>query len=219
MKHSLYQGILLVLIAMILTACGGGGDDICSKSNGFMPGCPVPDFPTTPPPPGFNADVASIALALDGSDDVYAGGFFQIYNNSSVKFIARLNNDGSLDTGFITGRGFDRGVYAVSSANDGSGDVYAAGPFSDYNGMDTNGLARLNSDGSLDAGFVTDTGFDLGPYGFDDPGRFGSDYPLRCAALLTDGSGDIYVGGSFNDFNLSSVEYMVRLTSGGALVR
>jgi len=194
-----------------------------------------------------------IALATDGSGDVYVA-------RSSSPGIARLNNDGSIDAGFDTGpSGFNDAVRTIAVATDGSGDIYVAGRFSDYNGTVTNGLARLNNDGSLDAGFVTDaefvgrgafitpaidgsgdiyvdsnisgdivrinddgsidTGFDIGPYGFEDPGPFGSDYPLRSAALATDGSGDVYVGGRFNLFDLSPANYMVRLTSGGTLVR
>ena len=394
----------------VLGIVGSGGVDLCSEPEKFPFNCPVSTGPPTPPPPGFSSTVTSVAPALDASDDVYVGGIFQIYNNSNVKFFGRLNNDGSLDTGFVTGRGFSSGVYAVSPAIDGSGDVYVgglfteydltdafriarlnldgsidtffdtgtgfdskvniivpaidgsgdvyvggeftsyngttvgsglirindngsldsgfitgsgwgesdialatdtsgdvyvarssspgiarlnndgsidavfdtglsgfndevraiavatdgsgiyvAGLFSDYNGTVTNGLARLNNDGSLDVGFVTDagfvsrgafitpaidssgdiyvdsnisgdivrlkddgsidTGFDIGLNGFEDPGPFGSNYPLRSAALATDGSGDVYVGGSFELFNLLPAYYMVRLTSGGVLVR
>ena len=42
-------------------------------------------------------------------------------------------------------------------ATDGSGDIYVAGNFSEYNGTSTIGLARLNNDGSFDTGFVVDT--------------------------------------------------------------
>ena len=46
MKISLYQGTLLLLIAMILTACGGGGLE-CAQ-DGFLGDCidePLPPLP------------------------------------------------------------------------------------------------------------------------------------------------------------------------------
>jgi hypothetical protein len=55
--------------------------------------------------------------------------------------------------------GFYDQVRAVSVATDGSGDVYTAGFFSDYNGTAvTSGLARLNSERTVESGFVPDPG-------------------------------------------------------------
>lgn len=183
------------------------------------------DFSFPPPAPlgpiGFNSRVSSIAPALDGSDDVYVGGDFTIYKNIAVNLIARLNNDGSLDTGFATGTGFNNSiplpsvccdrVKTVVPADDGSGDVYVGGTFTSYNGTPVGRIARLNLDGSLDAGFASGTGFDYVP----GTGFFGG---VKIIALAKDGSGDVYVGGVFTSYDGTNVgSGMIRLNSDGSL--
>ena len=122
---------------------------------------------------GFRAGEDSIALAADGSGDIYV-------SRSSAPYIARLNDDGSIDTGFDPGpSGFDKTVRDIAVATDGSGDIYVAGNFNEYNGTSTMGLARLNSDGSFDTGFVVDT----------------SVFHFQGGAFVlpaVDGSGDVY---------------------------
>jgi hypothetical protein len=44
--------------------------------------------------------VISVAETTDGFLDVFAGGGFSDYDGTAVNGIARLDNDGSLDTGF-----------------------------------------------------------------------------------------------------------------------
>lgn len=93
--------------------------------------------------------VATVAVAVDplNSGDVYVGGDFD-------NRILRLNSDGTRDTGFAVGSGFDGRVNSIVPANDGSGDIYVGGNFTSYNGSLVSGLVRLDSDGSRDGGFV-----------------------------------------------------------------
>ena len=183
---------------------GGGGGDECFPS--LSPNCgPIP---VPPPPPSsstisFNGKVSSIAPALDSSDDVYVGGFFTIYKNSAANRIARLNNDGSLDTGFITGTGFDNTVDIVAPAVDGSGDVYVGGRFTGYNGTAVSYIARLNLDGTLDTDFDTGTGFEA---------------RVNMIAPAIDGSGDVYIGGEFTTYNgMMLGSGLIRLNDDGSL--
>jgi uncharacterized delta-60 repeat protein len=129
---------------------------------------------------GFNDVVWSIAMANDGSGDIYAGGAFTVYRGNASNFIARINSDGSNDTGFDVGSGFNNNVFSVAVANDGSGDIYAGGAFTVYRGNARNYIARINSDSSNDAGFDVGLGF--------------NDWVFSIA-VTNDGSGDIYVGG------------------------
>ena len=153
---------------------------------------------------GFNGQVLSIALATDGSGDVYAGGGFTVYNSSTASSIVRLNNDGSLDENFFTGSGFNGEVFSLALARDNSGDIYVAGDFTSYNGTAVNYVVRLNSDGSIDNGFDT-----LGGNGFN--------ARVRSIALATDNSGAVYVGGEFTSYNGTVVNRMLRLTSNGSI--
>jgi len=198
---------LLGVLGIVGSGGGPSEDDLACFTTDFSYDCidgPLPTpFPAGGAAEGFSGSVNSIAPALDGSDDVYVGGRFSIYKNSAVNRIARLNNDGSLDTGFVTGTGFSSTVYIVAPATDGSGDVYVGGDFADYNGSAVGYITRLNLDGTLDADFDTRIGFD---------GR------VKMIALAVDGSGDVYVGGSFTSYNGTTVgNGLIRLNDDGSL--
>jgi len=158
--------------------------------------------PKLDPGSGFNGSIFSIVAATDGSGDVYIGGEFTAYNGTTTNRIARVNNDGSLDTEFDTGTGFNSFVGSIAAANDASGDLYTGGGFTVYNGANTQRIARINSDGSFDAGFDTGSGFDGSPF---------------CIASATDASDDVYVGGQFSHYDSQIVGDIVRLKSWGAL--
>jgi len=97
-----------------------------------------------------SSDVLCIANANDGSGDIYVGGHFASYDGSRAANIARLNRNGSLDAGFVTGSGFNGDVETIAAATDGSGDVLVAGEFTRYKGRTVGHIVRLNPDGSLD---------------------------------------------------------------------
>ena len=102
---------------------------------------------------GAGADgwVSSVAVQSDGK--ILIGGDFTTYNGTSRGHVARLNSDGSLDTGFLaTGGGANNYVLSVAVQSDGK--VLIGGWFTTYNGTARGHVARLNSDGSLDTGFL-----------------------------------------------------------------
>jgi uncharacterized delta-60 repeat protein len=105
---------------------------------------------------GLGFGIQAIALQPDGK--VIIGGDFTGYNGASRNRVARLNADGSLDSSFDPGSGaaidgtHDRGVQAMALRPDGR--LLIAGGFVSYNGTPVRGVARLNADGSLDAGFT-----------------------------------------------------------------
>lgn len=153
---------------------------------------------------GFNTTVEAIVMAQDASGDVYAGGLFDTYNATpALNRLIRINSNGSRDTGFAIGTGFNGHVLALAAATDGSQDVYAAGDFGTYNGTPgVNRIIRLNNDGSRDVAFATGTGA---------PSR------VNTVALANDGSGDVYAGGEFSSFNgTPGVNYIIRLNSDGS---
>lgn len=220
LRRLILTSIYVLGVLGIVGSGGGGGGDDCSGFNASVDCVVIP-----PPPPagtiGFNARVASIAPALDGSDDVYVGGDFTIFKDLEANRIARLNNDGSLDMGFVTGTGFNNSlplpsvccdrVKIVVPANDGSGDVYVGGTFTSYNGTPVGRIARLNIDGSLDTGFATGTGFDYVP-------GTGFSGGIRIIVPANDGSGDVYVGGVFTSYNGINVgSGIIRLNNDGSL--
>ncbi|MDX2306572.1 MAG: hypothetical protein NW226_27425 [Microscillaceae bacterium] len=191
------------------------------------------------PGSGFNTTVISLALQPDGK--ILAGGFFTSYGGIPSNRIIRLNADGSLDTGFNPGSGFNERVISLALQPDGK--ILAGGFFTSYNGITRNQITRLNANGSLDtsfdpgtslndvvrsiniqpdgkilaggdftfitrlnAGGSLDTGFDSGT-GFDEF--------VRSITLQSDGK--ILVGGNFTSYNGVSSNHIARLNTDGSL--
>lgn len=155
---------------------------------------------------GFDIAPSALALAEDGSDDLYVGGPFNTYQGVSARGIVRLNSDGSRDAGFVVGTGFDfPSVSAIATATDGSGDVYVGGQFRSYQGSAAGRLIRLNPDGSRDTTFTVGAGFSTGT--FDG---------AHSIALAVDGSGDVFVGGRFSTYQGAPAHGIVRLNTDGS---
>jgi uncharacterized delta-60 repeat protein len=105
---------------------------------------------------GPDDDVSDIAIQSDGQ--IVIGGNFTGYSGSNNGYMVRLNPDGSQDMGFMTGAGPDSWVGSIAVQSDGR--ILAAGGFSMYDGINRNGIVRLNPDGSLDESFDPGTGPD-----------------------------------------------------------
>ena len=93
--------------------------------------------------------IHSVALQTNGKA-IIAGDFSQL-NGLPRKSIARINADGTPDMTFDPGTGFSSPPSRVIVQADGK--ILAIGGFSTFNGVTKSYLARLNSDGSLDAAF------------------------------------------------------------------
>jgi uncharacterized delta-60 repeat protein len=161
-----------------------------------MPGMTIDSsFNTTT---GFvnQEDVQMMALQSDGK--LIVGGQFTSYKGSSYNRIIRLNSNATIDTSFNPGTGFNNTVYRNCIAIQGDGKIIVCGAFTTYNGTSANRIIRLNSDGTIDSGFVYGTGFN-------------SDV----TALAIDSNGKILVGGSFGTYNGSTRTRIARLNTDG----
>lgn len=143
---------------------------------------------------GFNG-VNTISIQTDGK--IVVGGFFTQYNGTTMNRIARLNTNGSLDPGFNIGTGFDYTVNCTAIQPDGK--IIVGGWFDEFNGVTTENIARLNSNGSLDATFNTGTGFSA---------------DVNSVAIQSDGK--IVVGGQFSQFNGLPTGRIARLNTNGS---
>lgn len=103
---------------------------------------------------GFNSNVASLVVQSDGK--IIVGGTFGSYNGTARTRIIRLNSDGTVDTSFTIGTGFNNVVSALQIQSDGK--ILAGGTFTAYNGISKSRIARLNSDGTLDSSFIASLG-------------------------------------------------------------
>ena len=139
-------------------------------------------------------------IAVQSDNKILVGGNFTTFSGISKNRIIRLNSDGSIDSSFNQGTGFDNDVEKIVVQPDGK--IVVGGNFTIYNGISANKIIRLNSDGSIDATFLSGTGFNGG----------------IVYALALDSAGNIRVGGSFNgSYNGSSVNRLVCLQSNGVL--
>ena len=148
--------------------------------------------------PGDGADFSVFAVELQRDGKILIAGDFHNYDEVGSRGIARLNPDGSIDTSFSPGLGFDDSVRCVAIQEDGK--IIVGGFFSHVGNVERGRIARLNTDGTLDADFVSGAGAN------------GSVYSL---SIQSDGK--ILAGGRFSLFNGLSRNGLVRLTESGSI--
>lgn len=150
---------------------------------------------------GFDNAVMTTAVQSDGK--ILAGGWFTTYKGVSRNNIARLNADGSLDTSFNVGAGFNAVVYTIVLQADGK--ILVGGDFTSYNGITQNSIIRLNTDGSTDTSFAMGSGLTTsGGMAF-----------VNTIAIQPDGK--ILVGGRFTDYNGTARQRIARLNTDGSI--
>ena len=171
------------------------------------------------PGTGTNAsggEIYKIAIQPDGK--IMVGGSFTSIDGTPRQSLARLNEDGTLDTGFEPfGISHTSGMYvadvrAIALQSDGK--ILIGGNFTAVNGVARNGIARLNDDGTLDAGFDPGSGANLWT---ETVGPDTYTYALPVRAIEIDEVGKIMVGGSFQSFNGGAPQSLVRLTVDGSV--
>lgn len=114
--------------------------------------------------PGFNiglgADAIIETLYIQPDGKILAGGRFNTFNGNVSPRLVRLNPDGSVDSGFIVGTGFDKYVYAIGVQSDQK--IIVGGSFLTYKGNAEKRIVRLNPNGSIDFTFDSGAGFNKG---------------------------------------------------------
>ena len=149
--------------------------------------------------PGLGADATVWSVAVQSDGKVIIGGEFTSINGTNRSYVARLNDDGSLDTSFDPSLNSPNG-YVQSVAVAASGQTIIGGSFTALGDHSRNGVARLNENGTLDASF--------------DPGT-GVDGPVYVVALQ--GDGRVLAGGAFDHAGAYSRQNLVRFNSNGAV--
>ncbi len=142
----------------------------------------------------INFDDVVFALTVLSNGKMYVGGNF-------TNRIMLLNADGTHDTSFDVGSGFNNRVSAIKVQSDNK--VLVGGWFSELNGSPCNvGIVRLNTDGSVD------TSFDSDGTGFLDTSNI-----VQTICIQSDGK--ILVGGWFNQYNGQQQGRIIRFNSNG----
>ena len=146
--------------------------------------------------PGADGEVYGVAVQPDNKT-VLVGDFFS-YDQSAANCIARANLNGSFDTTFNPGSGANDYISCVVLTT--NSEVLIGGNFSSYNGSLRNGIALVNTNGSLDNGFNPGAGFNG---------------TVNALALQPDGR--ILAGGNFTSYNGTPCLYVARLNPDGSL--
>lgn len=97
------------------------------------------------------SSIEKILLQADGK--IIIAGIFDMVADQSRNRLARFNSDGSLDTSFDPGAGANDRIQALEMQSDGK--LLIGGTFTQVSGQPRPGLARLNSDGSLDTSYTS----------------------------------------------------------------
>lgn len=154
---------------------------------------------------GAGAEGSVSALLREPGGKVVIGGYLTAYNGVGRRRVARMNEDGSLDTAFDPGQGAQPlvGPYVKALALQADGKVLVGGVFESFDGKARRNIARLNANGSVDESF--------------DAGNPGEDGDVNAIAVQPDGK--ILVGGSFQKWNALATggNYLVRLNANGTL--
>ena len=146
--------------------------------------------------PTTNGTVVSTTVLADGK--VLIAGVFDIVASQNRVALARLDASGALDAAFNANLGFNSTVITTQALADGRRII--GGNFVSVGGQTRNRVARLNADGSLDAGFI-------------DPNVTGGG--VTESAIEPDGK--IIIGGQFTSVGGQTRNYLARLNADGSL--
>lgn len=127
-------------------------------------------------------DQGPLTVTTNNQGRIILGGGFSMFNGQPMKNIAQLMPDGRLDSTFDPGQGVNGRVWALAAETDNQ--VVIGGDFTSVDGVARNRIARVNSNGKLDAQF--------------DPGA-GADGLVESVEVMSDGR--ILVGGFFTKIN------------------
>jgi uncharacterized delta-60 repeat protein len=108
---------------------------------------------------GANNTVFALAIQTDGK--IIAGGSFTQYDGNISDYLVRINTNGSYDATYPVATGFDNTVLAIAIQSNGK--IIAAGSFGDYQGTTVLGIARINTNATIDTTFVSGAGFSGAP--------------------------------------------------------
>lgn len=154
---------------------------------------------------GVNFNGATNSGLIDDGKILVLGDFFE-YSGQTHRNIVRLNQDGSIDNSFNSNSGFSRtsGLSFTLSVSNYLGKYYITGDFNTYDGNSSNGLIRLNNDGTIDNTFDVGTGLVFEPS------------TSNLGLVLSNGIHVVY--GTFTGYNGSVVNEIAFLNPFGTLL-
>jgi hypothetical protein len=126
-----YQSTVINVLLKIDTTSGGQYDTTFNTNLGT----------------GFNNSVLTIAKQSDGK--ILAAGNFTSFNGTSYNRMVRLNSNGTFDSSFNIGTGFNGQVNKIKILS--SGNIVVGGDFTTYNGVSANRIVALDTFGNINS--------------------------------------------------------------------
>lgn len=158
----------------------------------------------------FNGTIYTIVpQQINNETKILIGGSFTNYGGAAGRnYLVRLNNDGTVDTGFCSSI-VDNGRFNApirSIVVDSSNNIYIGGDFTDYGAANRNKLIKISSSNSLDATFCSAA---------IDGGKFNNSVH---AIAIQSNTGNIVVGGDFTNYNaIMNLNRLLMFSSSGAI--
>ncbi|HYC83918.1 MAG TPA: delta-60 repeat domain-containing protein [Chryseosolibacter sp.] len=149
--------------------------------------------------PGTGANGKVQAIAVQSDSMILIGGEFTSINGRAVTYLARLHYDGSLDTTFATPTAANNFIHDIEVQPDQK--ILIAGEFTNYMASGFNRIARLDTDGIADPGFINS--------------GTGASGIVRRILLRSDGK--IVIGGNFHQYNGIARSTLAQLNTDGSL--
>ena len=149
---------------------------------------------------GFNTGGYVSAINIQDDGKIIVGGEFTSYRGVGANRIVRINSDGTRDSSFNMGTGFDGEIFVIEVQDDGK--ILIGGRFITYNGSLGRGIVRVNVDGSRDTSFITDM-FSLS-----------TDASVYDIEIQSDGK--VLLGGNFQTYQTISSNRLVRVNVDGS---
>ena len=146
----------------------------------------------------FHSSVGIGAIVQQSDGKIWVGGSFRNYGDFYPDNIVKLNIDGTIDTSFKQGTGFNSGILDIAIQTDNK--ILFGGNFTNYDGKQLNRLCRLNQDGTIDNTFNIGSGFNSSVH-----------------VIKIQPDGKIIVAGNFTSFNNVKVNRIIRLNPDGSI--
>jgi uncharacterized delta-60 repeat protein len=153
---------------------------------------------------GFSGVTATVSgpqeIEIDSNDRIICVGGFGKYSGITTNGLCRLNNNGTLDTDFLSNNGSGPNSSPNSVGIQSNNKIIIGGNFSSFDGNACGRICRLNSDGSFDSTFNS------GGSGF---------FVLNVGAINILPDDSIIVTGTFISYNGTSANRIIKLTKDG----
>jgi len=153
---------------------------------------------------------AVYTITKDSTNKYYLGGTFTTFTGTSYNRLISLNDNGTVNTNFGIGTGFNSTVESIVVDN--SNNLYVGGWFSTYSGNSNIGIIKLLNTGFKDVTFTGTGLYNVGNTGVSDSG-----YTNRFNSLKIDSNGKIYGVGKFNRYISTVYRKVIKLNTDGSV--